>query len=231
MRQREKVAALRRRLPLGVVVEDYEFLEGPRHLDDGDAPVTTVRLRELFSAPDRALVVQHVMYGKQQTTPCPMCTMWVDGLNGVVRHIARNADFVVASAADPAALRAHARHRGWDNVRLLSCGDNTFQYDLAAENEEGQQDSTVSVFVLDPEGRPRHFYSCHPRMADDIQQGASTSSRRSGACSTSRRRAGANGSPAWTIEPTHSAASAASAAWASRNPPQGGVGRAILGGT
>jgi len=97
-----------------------------------------VRLRELFSAPDRALVVQHVMYGKRQTTPCPMCTMWVDGLNGVVKHIARNADFVVASAADPAALRAHARHRGWDDVRrLLSCGDNTFQYDRAAEDKEG----------------------------------------------------------------------------------------------
>ncbi len=61
MRQREQVAAMRRALPLGPVVEDYEFLEGPRHLDDGDDPVTTVRLRDLFSAPDRALVVQHVM--------------------------------------------------------------------------------------------------------------------------------------------------------------------------
>jgi predicted dithiol-disulfide oxidoreductase (DUF899 family) len=170
MRQREKVAALRRRLPLGTVVEDYEFLEGPRDLDDGDAPVSTVRLSELFSAPDRALVVYHAMYGKRQTTPCPMCTMWVDGFNGVVPHLQQNVDFVVASAADPAALRAHARDRGWDNVRLLSCGDNTFQYDLAAEDQDGAQDSTVSVFVLDAEGRQRHFYSCHPHMADDIQQ-------------------------------------------------------------
>jgi predicted dithiol-disulfide oxidoreductase (DUF899 family) len=170
MRRREDVAALRRQLPLGGVVEDSAFLEGPRSLGDGDAPVTTVRLRELFSSADRALVVYHAMYGKRQTTPCPMCTMWVDGLNGVVRHLARNADFVVAAAADPAALRAHARDRGWDNVRLLSCGDNAFQYDLGAEDEDGVQDSTVSVFVLDDEGRPRHVYSGHPRMADDIQQ-------------------------------------------------------------
>jgi predicted dithiol-disulfide oxidoreductase (DUF899 family) len=170
MRQREQVAELRRRLPLGSEVEDFEFLEGPPRLDDGDAPVSTVRLRELFSAPDRALVVQHVMYGKAQTTPCPMCTMWIDGLNGVVRHLQRNVDFVVASAADPATLRAHARDRGWDDVRLLSCGDNTFQFDLGAEDEEGRQDSTVSVFVLDDEGRPRHFYSCHPHMADDIRE-------------------------------------------------------------
>ena len=170
MHHREKVASLRRQLPPGAKVLDYEFLEGPRNLADGDEPVTTVRLRELFSAPGRALVVQHVMYGKRQTSPCPMCTMWVDGLNAVVRHIEQNADYVVAAAADPATLRAHARARGWDNVRLLSCGDNTFQYDLAAEDEEGNQDSTVSVFTLDAGGSPRHFYSCHPRLAEDIPE-------------------------------------------------------------
>ena len=170
MYQREKVASLRRRLPEGTAVEDYEFLEGPRNLDDGDAPVTTVRLSELFTSPGRALVVQHVMYGKRQTSPCPMCTLWIDGLNGVVRHIAQNADFVVASAADPAPLRAHARARGWDNVRLLSCGDNTFQYDLGAEDEAGEQDSTISVFTLDAGGAPRHFYSVHPRLSEDIPE-------------------------------------------------------------
>jgi predicted dithiol-disulfide oxidoreductase (DUF899 family) len=170
MHHREKVASLRRQLPEGTAVEDYEFLEGPRRLADGDEPVTTVRLSELFSAPDRALVVQHAMYGKAQTTPCPMCTMWVDGLNAVLPHIERNADYVVAAAAEPEALRAHARARGWTNVRLLSCGDNTFQYDLAAEDEEGNQNSTVSVFTLDRDGTPRHVYSCHPQMADDIAE-------------------------------------------------------------
>ena len=168
MHHREKVASLRRQLPEGAAVEDYEFLEGPRNLDDGDEPVTSVRLSELFKSPTRALVVQHVMYGKAQTTPCPMCTMWVDGLNAVVPHIAQNAEYVVAAAADPPALRAHARARGWTNVRLLSCGDNTFQYDFGAEDEEGNQNSTVSVFMLDSDGTPRHFYSAHPQMADDI---------------------------------------------------------------
>jgi predicted dithiol-disulfide oxidoreductase (DUF899 family) len=168
MHHQEKVASLRRQLPKGVAVEDYEFLEGPRDLADGDEPVTSVRLSELFTSPTRALVVQHVMYGKAQTSPCPMCTMWVDGLNAVVPHIAQNADYVVAAAADPPALRAHARARGWNNVRLLSCGENTFQYDFGAEDEEGHQNSTVSVFIRDPDGTPRHFYSTHPQMADDV---------------------------------------------------------------
>jgi len=42
MRQRENVAALRRRLPPGTLVQDYEFLEGPRRLDDGDEPLLGV---------------------------------------------------------------------------------------------------------------------------------------------------------------------------------------------
>ena len=56
MQQRERVAELRRALPPGAALEDYEFLEGPASLDDGDEPVTRVRLSELFTAPDRSLV-------------------------------------------------------------------------------------------------------------------------------------------------------------------------------
>jgi len=170
MYQREKVAALRRSLPHGTAVEDYVFGEGPRDLTHGDNPITTVRLSELFSAPERVLVIQHMMFGKRQTSPCPMCTLWIDGLSGVAHHIAQNVDFAVAAAADPARLRDFARVRGWDNVRLLSCGESTFQYDLGAEDEQGNQDSTFSVFTLDPDRTPRHFYSCHPSLSDDINQ-------------------------------------------------------------
>src|SRR5437870_4997183 len=47
---RERVAALRRGLPKGATIQDYEFLEGPTSLDDGDEPVTKTRLSELFTA-------------------------------------------------------------------------------------------------------------------------------------------------------------------------------------
>src|ERR671938_48240 len=65
MRQRERVAELRRALPPGATIRDYEFIEGPAALDDGDEPVKTVRLSELFTAPERALVIYHFMYGKK----------------------------------------------------------------------------------------------------------------------------------------------------------------------
>jgi predicted dithiol-disulfide oxidoreductase (DUF899 family) len=170
MRRREEVAALRRALPPGPAVEDYVFLEGPRDLGAGDAPVREVALGELFSGPERPLIVYHFMYGKRQTEPCPMCTMWIDGYNGIAHHVARKADFVVAAAADPAALRGYARDRGWHRLRLLSCGDSTFKYDLGSEDENGEQDSTVSVLTRDGDGTVRHAYSAHPRLADDIQE-------------------------------------------------------------
>jgi predicted dithiol-disulfide oxidoreductase (DUF899 family) len=49
----------------------------------GDTPVSSVRLSELFTGPDRAFTIYHFLYGKKQTSPCPMCTMWIDGFNGV----------------------------------------------------------------------------------------------------------------------------------------------------
>jgi len=167
---RERVAALRRALPLGAVVDDYVFLEGPRDLDAGDSPVREVRLSELFTAPDRALIVYHLMYGKAQTTACPMCTMWIDGFNGIAHHVEQNADFVVVAAAEPDVLRAHARDRGWNNIRLLSAGAGTFKYDLRSEDEDGTQDSTVSVFSRDASGAVRHNYTAHPWISDETRE-------------------------------------------------------------
>jgi predicted dithiol-disulfide oxidoreductase (DUF899 family) len=170
MRQRERVAELRRHLPQGAPILDYAFEEGPRDLRGGDAPVRTIHLSELFTKPNRSLVIYHLMYGKRQTKPCPMCTAWLDGANGVAHHLAQNLDFAVVAAADLPALRAHARARGWDKLRLLGAGSRSFKYDLGSEDREGHQDSTISVFTHDADGTLRHFYSAHPRMAPDIKE-------------------------------------------------------------
>lgn len=170
MKHIEQVAAMRRRLPMGAALEDYEFIEGPANLDAGDEPVTNVKLSELFTAEQRPLVIYHLMYGKKQNKPCPMCTMWIDGCNGVAAHIAQNIDFAVVAAADLKALRSHARARGWSNLRLLSASSNTFKYDLGSEDLDGGQDSALSVFTRDSEGAVRHFYTAHPRMAPEIKE-------------------------------------------------------------
>ncbi len=171
MKLRERVAQLRRELPQGATVENYAFIEGPVDLNSGDTPTRTVRLSELFTAPDRALVLYQFMYGKRQTSPCPMCTLLIDSLNGVAHHLAQNVDLAIVAAADTPALRAHGRRQQWNNLRLLSTPEgSTFKYDMGGEDREGNQDSTVSVFTRDPDGTLRHFYSAHPHMAPDINE-------------------------------------------------------------
>jgi predicted dithiol-disulfide oxidoreductase (DUF899 family) len=167
---RERVAALRRALPAGPVVDDYVFLEGPSDLGAGDDAVREVRLGELFTAPDRPLIVYHFMFGKAQTSACPMCTMWIDGFNGLAHHIRQNVDLVIVAAAHPTRLRAHGRARGWHSLRLLSAGDSAFKRDLASELDDGSQISTVSVFDRDADGCVRHRYTSHPEITDERRE-------------------------------------------------------------
>src|SRR3954462_11542422 len=75
--QRERVAELRRRLPTGPAVQDYVFEEVPA-LDAADTTIRSVRLSQLFTGPDRSVILYHFMYGKKQIKPCPMCTAWID---------------------------------------------------------------------------------------------------------------------------------------------------------
>jgi predicted dithiol-disulfide oxidoreductase (DUF899 family) len=170
MKQRERVAEMRRHLPEGAAVQDYEFEEGARELNAGDSPARKVRLSEVFTNPNRALVIYHFMYGKKNSKACPMCTAWIDGVNGVAHHLAQNLDFAVVAAADVPTLRAFARERGWDKLRLLSAAKNTFKFYFGSENPDGGQDSTLSVFTRDANGAVRHFYTAHPWMASDIRE-------------------------------------------------------------
>lgn len=170
MNQRERVAEIRRRLPKGPAVQDYIFEEGPPKLDEGDTPVRKVRLSELFTGPNRSVVIYQFMFGKKQTAPCPMCTAWIDSLNGIAHHLAPNLDLAIVAAASPAELRSHARTRGWNRLRLLSAGASTFKYDFGSEDKEGNQDSAISVFTRDTDGTLRHFSTGHPWLASDIDQ-------------------------------------------------------------
>jgi predicted dithiol-disulfide oxidoreductase (DUF899 family) len=158
----ERVAAQRRRLPDDTIVDDYELVDV--------VGANRVRLSELISAPNRALIVYHFMYGKAQTEPCPLCTMWIDGYNAAAPHLTQNADLVVVAAAEPAAINAYAASRGWNNLRLLSAGASSFKFDLGSEEADGTQTEWISVFTRAADGTMRHRYSKGAQMADDRRE-------------------------------------------------------------
>jgi predicted dithiol-disulfide oxidoreductase (DUF899 family) len=96
-RQVEAVAETRRRLPLGgPVPEDYAFEEGAPDLDDASPP-RAVRLSQLFAPGKDSLVLYNFMFGPEMDHACPMCSSFLDGLNGNARHIQQRINLAVTA--------------------------------------------------------------------------------------------------------------------------------------
>ena len=150
--QREEVAALRRQLPLDTAFDDITLEEAV----DGERRELPLSL--LFRDPDKPLILMHFMYGKKQARPCPMCSAWADGYNGIVKHLEQKVNFAVLVAGDVGVFSAYARERGWNALRILSAANTTIKRDLGFESDDGEQHPGVSVFAL-VDGEVRHFYS------------------------------------------------------------------------
>ncbi|HWX12827.1 MAG TPA: DUF899 family protein [Trinickia sp.] len=145
----EKVAAKRRALPPGPVVEkDYVFKDGSR----------TVKLSQLFGRGQNELLLYHFMYAPKDKKPCPMCNMWADGYNAIAKHVGDRAQFVLVAKAPAEKFKKWGKGRGWNNIRLLSSYGTTFNRDFNAEDEDGDQWPLISVFTRDKKGVIRHFY-------------------------------------------------------------------------
>ena len=69
-----------------------------------------------------------------------------------------NSRSAATSRKSPTArIRAHARDRGWRNLRLLSSANNTYNRDYHGEDERGSQLPALNVFTRS-DGRIRHAY-------------------------------------------------------------------------
>ena len=145
-RQIEAVAAQRRKLPPGGEVKEDCVFTGERG---------PVKLSELFERGD-TLVAYSFMYSPQMKSACPMCTAFLDGLDGNAQHIAQRTNLVVIAKSPIERIREYARERGWRNLRLLSSAGTTYNRDYHGENEKGQQ-PMMNVFVKHGES-VRHFY-------------------------------------------------------------------------
>jgi len=167
--QCERVAALRRKLPIETNVEDYAFEEGPAELQK-DGPFSKVRLSGLFADPAKPLVVYQYMYGGAQKRPCPMCTLWIDGFNGVAHHLRQRVNFAVIAQVGIGELREWGRKRGWHKLRLVSSAGSNFKTDPHFADSTGSQHPGTSVFVRSPDSI-KHFYSNCALMKEKINRG------------------------------------------------------------
>lgn len=156
-RQTEATAALRRALPPGGEVPvDYIFGEADAALTAPDN-AKPVCLSELFADGKDSLIVYSFMYGPAMQRPCPSCTSILDGLNGAVPHIRQRSNLVVVAKSPIARIRAFARERGWENLRLLSSAHNSYNADYHGEKADGSQMPMLNVFAR-RDGQIRHAY-------------------------------------------------------------------------
>lgn len=176
-RQTEEVAALRRALPEGgAVKEDYVFEEGAADLSDATT-VSKTRLSELFAAGRDTLVLYSLMYPPGGSA-CPMCTAFLDALDGNAVHLSQRINLAIVAKAPVETIRTYAASRGWTSLRLLSSGGNSYNTDYFAESPDGAQLPMLNVFRRGPDGI-RHTYGSelfmipsepgqHPRHIDPM---------------------------------------------------------------
>jgi predicted dithiol-disulfide oxidoreductase (DUF899 family) len=170
--QVERVAALRRQLPRGARMPEYTLREGPADLSRNDpADFRDVRLADLFTNMHDTLIVDHLMFHPDDDAPCVMCAMWADGYNAVAPHVMQRASFVLVAKTEIGTLRAWARSRGWDRIRLLSCHGSTFNRDMQMESADGDQRPGLSVFTKAPDGAVYHSYSVGAELGSNTLPG------------------------------------------------------------
>lgn len=157
-KQVERVARIRRKLPLGGgLAEDYVFEEAADGLD-GSLRVRPVKFSELFRDSQNTLVLYNFMFGPEMKHACPMCTSFLDSLDGEAPHITERASLAVAAKSGIQRIREFARSRGWRNLRLLSSEKNTYNRDYYGETAERGQMPSLNVFVRRG-NKIYHFYN------------------------------------------------------------------------
>ncbi|HEX5340201.1 MAG TPA: DUF899 family protein [Gammaproteobacteria bacterium] len=141
--QVEAVAALRRKLPLGgAVPEDYVFEEPVDVMGSHK-----VKLSGLFAPGKDTLILYSFMYGPAMAKPCPMCTSFIDSLDGAAVHVAQRANFAIVAKSPLPRILTFARERGWRHLKFLSSAGNNYNRDYFGENPEGSQWPILNVFV------------------------------------------------------------------------------------
>ncbi len=141
---------MRRKLPLGgAVPEDYMF-------DEGDG--RQVKLSQLFRDGRDTLLVYSYMFGPNAKQSCPMCTSFLDSIEGAAQHVAQRANLGVVVKSPIGRVREVAQTRGWRRLWLLSSANNDYNRQYHGETPDGGQIPMLNVFVR-RKGKIYHFYA------------------------------------------------------------------------
>lgn len=116
-KQRDRVNAQRRRLPMVKVDKEYAF----------DTPSGKKSLLDLFEG-KRQLLIYYFMFDPEWEKGCPGCTGFVDALGDLSMLGERDTAFTLVSRAPLDKLERYKKERGWSENWVSSFGSD-FNYD------------------------------------------------------------------------------------------------------
>ena len=135
-RHMTRVAEQRRALPPGpIIAKDYRFHDG----NGAD-----VGLIDLFGNKD-TLVTYFWMYGPQRERPCPMCTNWLDAVNGNANDIAQRVSLKILGRSAVERQIAFAQERGWHHLDFVQTSGDDYANDLGLLNADGTENPALVV--------------------------------------------------------------------------------------
>jgi predicted dithiol-disulfide oxidoreductase (DUF899 family) len=105
------------------------------------------------------------MYGPEMDHACPNCTSILDALDGENRHLVQRISLAVVAKSPLSRILAHAKARGWRDLRLLSSEGTTYNRDYHGEDESGDQTPALNVFSK-RNGEVRHTYCTELMFAE-----------------------------------------------------------------
>ena len=164
-RQRDRVNALRRRLPMVKIEKNYLF----------DGPDGQVTLKDLFER-RRQLIIYHFMFDPAWDKGCSGCTGYVDALGDLSKLHTHDTSFAIVSRAPLAKLLAYKAQRGWDLPWYSSFG-SPFNYDFDVTHDESvapiayNYEDKASLEVRRGTGKVKgedHGLSVFFRLDDDL---------------------------------------------------------------
>ena len=143
-RQRDALAAERRRLPMEEIKKPYVF-QGPQGRRT---------LADLFGG-RRQLLVYHFMFDPDDDEGCPACSLVADNFAGSLVHLAaRDTAFAVISRAPLDKIDRFKKRMGWSFPWLSSFGTD-FNYDFRVTLDDDHTVYNYAPVSAQPEGRPQ----------------------------------------------------------------------------
>jgi predicted dithiol-disulfide oxidoreductase (DUF899 family) len=174
-RERDALAAARRKLPMVKVGKQYVF-EGPNGKES---------LGDLFGDSSQ-LIVYHFMLGPGWEEGCKSCSYLADHFDGANWHLPhRDVALVVVSRAPFAELKKYQQRMGWKFKWVSSHGTNfNFDYHVSFTEQDEKKGEVLynyemqdwmaeelpglSVFYKDANGDVLHSYSTYGRGLDGL---------------------------------------------------------------